>query len=244
MRKGVVVIVAAVIFAVSFILVANILSNAAISIKNKGYVKVKGFAKQEIKSDLAIFEVTILEENPDLKLCHKNLSGNKKTVSDYIDKFLSKPKGDIVKFSPININEKYKINERGYDTDEFVEFQLNQSVSVESKDVEKIQKISQEISELIDDGVKMSISYPGYYYTKLDDLKIEMIGLATANAKERAQIIAKKGKFKLGPVASVRVGVFQITPANSTSVDDYGINDTSSIDKEIKSVVEIEYFVK
>jgi hypothetical protein len=71
-----------------------------------------------------------------------------------------------------------------------------------------------------------------------------MIGKATANAKERAKIIAKQGSFRLGPIASVRVGVFQITPAHSTRVSGYGINDTSSIDKEIKSVVEIEYFVK
>ena len=90
----------------------------------------------------------------------------------------------------------------------------------------------------------MFISPPEYVYTKLDGLKVEMIGKATANAKDRAQIIAEKGKFRLGPIASVRVGVFQITPLHSTKISNYGINDTSSIDKEIKSVVEIQYFVK
>ena len=66
----------------------------------------------------------------------------------------------------------------------------------------------------------------------------------TANAAERARRIATKGKFKLGKIADVRVGVFQITRANSTAVHDYGINDTTSIDKEIKSIVEIKYFVR
>ena len=71
-----------------------------------------------------------------------------------------------------------------------------------------------------------------------------MIGRATENARERAQNIAKKGNFRLGSIASVRVGIFQITPLHSTEVSDYGINDTTSIEKEIKSVVEIKYFVK
>ncbi len=93
-------------------------------------------------------------------------------------------------------------------------------------------------------GSETIISQPQYYYTKLDDLKIEMVGNATENARSRAQVIASKGKFHLGPIGSVRVGIFQITPINSTDVSDYGINDTSSIHKEIKSVVEIRYFVK
>ena len=71
-----------------------------------------------------------------------------------------------------------------------------------------------------------------------------MIGRATNNARERALKIAKEGKFRLGSIASVRVGIFQITPLHSTEVSNYGMNDTSTIDKEVKSVVEIKYFVK
>lgn len=104
--------------------------------------------------------------------------------------------------------------------------------------------MSERVSELLDKGVALFIKEPSYVYSNLDDLKVQMIGEATANAKERAEIIAKKGKFRLGPIASVRVGVFQITPLHSTRVSDYGINDTTSIDKEIKSVVEIQYFVR
>jgi len=71
-----------------------------------------------------------------------------------------------------------------------------------------------------------------------------MIGKATANAKQRAGTISKHGKFRLGDVASVRVGIFQITPKHSTKISGYGIHDTSSIEKEIKSVVDVKYFVR
>ena len=243
MGKVIIPVVVAVILALSFVLVANIMSDTAISIKNKGYVTVKGFAKQEITSDLAILEATVEVENPDLKACYAKLASDKKKMEDFLTKKHGVSKKEL-EIKPATIREVYVINERGYNTDEFVKFTLEQEFKVESSDVNKIAKLSSEMIDILDEGVKVSISNPDYVYTKLDDLKVEMIGRATDNATQRAKVIAEKGKFRLGPIANVRVGVFQITPIHSTSVSDYGINDTSSIEKEIKSVVEIKYFVK
>lgn len=242
MSKTVVAILITVILAISFLAAAKIFSDTAISIKNKGYVKVKGFAKQEIKSDLGIFKAKLATEGPDLKLCYKELKADKAKTIDLLKSFNIKE--TEVDMYPVEVVEDYKVNERGYDTDEFVKYILKQKFKIELSDVEKIAELSDKISELLDKGVKIAASEPKYIYTNLDDLKVEMIGKATANAKERAKTIAKEGGFRLGPIASVRVGVFQITPAHSTQISSYGINDTSSIDKEIKSVVEIEYFVK
>ena len=243
MRKALVPIMVAVILAVSFIMVANIGSNTALSIKNKGYVTVTGFAKQEIKSDLGIFEATIISENPDLKTCYSTLAQDKNKVKLFLGKKYS-VKGEELEIKPAEIQEVYKVNERGYNTDEFVKYVLKQNIKVESRDVTKIENIAAGIIDILSEGVKINIKDPKYIYTELEDLKIEMIGRATDNARQRAIKISKEGKFRLGSIASVRVGVFQITPANSTRVSDYGINDTGSIEKEIKCVVEIKYFVR
>ena len=243
MKNFIVPIIVALILALSFVMVANIGSNTAISIKNKGYVTVKGFAKQDITSDLGIFEATIISENPDIKVCYAKLADDKEKVKTYLTRNFGVTKEEL-EIKPAEIEELYKINERGYATDEFVKYILRQNVKVESKDVNKISKISEDIVNILDEGVKIRIRDPKYVYTKLEDLKIEMIGRATDNARKRAITIAKEGKFRLGPIADVRVGIFQITPKNSTEVSNYGINDTSSIEKEIKSVVEIKYFVK
>lgn len=243
MKKGIVAISVAVIMGLSFILVANIGSNTAINIKNKGYVTVKGYAKEKITSDLGIFKVNISAENPELKACYATLAASKNKVKLYLSKKKNVTSEEL-EIEPAGISEIYKINDRGYATDEFVKFILRQNIKVESSDVNKIAALSSEIIELLDEDVLLAVHQPQYGYTKLEDLKIEMIGKATANARQRALTIAKEGKFRLGPIASVRVGVFQITPANSTEVSDYGYNDTTSIDKEIKCVVEIQYFVK
>jgi len=242
MKKGVVAISVAVILGLSFIMVARIGANTAIDIKNKGYVSVKGYAKQKITSDYAIFDVELVAEDPDLKVCYSILAGNKKKVLDYLVKHnITKKELEV---HPAEVGEEYKVNERGYKTEEFIKFIIKQPILVKSDDVMKIDKLSDDIIEILDQGVKIAINKPRYVYRKLEDLKIEMVGKATNNARERAKKIAKEGRFRLGSIADVRVGVFQITPVHSTAVSNYGINDTKSIDKEIKCVVGIQYFVR
>ncbi len=242
MRKGFVSIVVAIIIGLSIVWTANIFSRTAVSIKNKGYVKVKGYAKKAISSDLAIFKATIFAENKDLKSCYGILSKDKQKVEAYLEKFGFTKKE--IEFFPAEIGERFKLNEKGYETEERVAFKLFQNVKIKSKDIHKVEKLASDIVGVLGEGVQLAVHDPQYINTTIEELKLEMIGKAAANAKDRARVIAKQGKFRLGPIASVRIGVFQITPLYSTEISGYGINDTSSIEKEIKSVVEIEYFVK
>jgi len=241
-RKGLVPIVVAIIIGLAIVWTANIFSSTAISIKNKGHVKVKGFAKKTISSDLAIFEATIFAENKDLKSCYEILNKDKQKVAKYLENFGFSKKE--VEFFAAKIGERFKLNEKGYKTEERVAFELFQRVKIKSEDVYKIEKLAADVVGVLGEGVQLAVKEPKYINTKIEELKLEMIGKATANAKDRAQVVSKQGKFRLGPIASVRIGVFQITPLYSTEISGYGINDTSSIEKEIKSVVEIEYFVK
>jgi hypothetical protein len=47
-----------------------------------------------------------------------------------------------------------------------------------------------------------------------------------------------------GPLRYARQGVFQVTPANSAEVSDYGRNDTTSREKSIKAVATIRYAIE
>ena len=84
---------------------------------------------------------------------------------------------------------------------------------------------------------------PQFYYTKIGDLKIEMLGEAAKDAKERAEKIAASTGNSIGSVRSARMGVLQITAADSTEVSDSGIYDTSSIDKDMTAVVNVSFAV-
>jgi hypothetical protein len=92
--------------------------------------------------------------------------------------------------------------------------------------------------------VEFQSNPPQYLYTKLADLKIDIIALATQDAKLRAEKMLAATGNKVGKLNSASVGVLQITPLYSGEISDYGINDTSSIEKEITSVVTCEFEVK
>ena len=71
-----------------------------------------------------------------------------------------------------------------------------------------------------------------------------MIKAATENAKLRANQLAQTTGSDIGAPVSARIGVFQIRPQYSQEVSDYGINDMSSIDKEIVSTVSVAFRIE
>ena len=79
----------------------------------------------------------------------------------------------------------------------FTGYTLRQQFTVESTDVEAVENISREISALLAQGVQLESSQPDYYYSKLDDLKLELIEKSTVDAKARAEKIAAKSGAKL-----------------------------------------------
>ena len=83
----------------------------------------------------------------------------------------------------------------------------------------------------------MQAAAPEYSYTKLAEIRIALLEDATKDAKQRAEAIAKSTGVQVGAVRDARMGVFQITPRFSTEISDYGVNDVSSIEKDVTAVV-------
>ena len=75
-------------------------------------------------------------------------------------------------------------------------------------------------------------------------IKIDLLKEATLDAKQRAQSMLKATGANVGKVKSMRMGVFQITPPDSTMVSDMGVNDTTTIDKKVTAVANVVFKVK
>ncbi len=122
---------------------------------------------------------------------------------------------------------------------------MTQSVQIESNKVEKIEKISREVTELLNEGVNFYSEAPRYYYTRLADLKIEMISKATEDARIRAEKIAAYSNGKLGALQAAKMGIFQITGQNSDENYSWGGTfNTSSKDKTASITMKLVYKVK
>lgn len=121
-------------------------------------------------------------------------------------------------------------------------YTLQQSLVVESKDVEKVTKLAKEApNALIAQGLVFSGQNVEYYYGALADLKLDMLAEATGNAKARAQRIADSTGATLGKIQSASMGVFQVTAVNSTELSDYGAYDTSVKEKKVTAIVRASF---
>jgi hypothetical protein len=119
---------------------------------------------------------------------------------------------------------------------------LNQTVQIESREVDKVENISREVSELINSGIEFYSNQPQYYYTKLADLKIEMIAQATGDARQRAEKIAENAGSSVGRLKNADMGVFQIVAQNSSEDFSWGGSfNTSAKRKTATITVKLDY---
>ncbi len=205
-------------------------------------INVTGSATKEIKSDFIVWNGEFSRRNTDLKAAYKELLADLGVVKSYLST-QGVPDSDIT-ISQVTTETVYKKNEKGNDTNDIEGYLLKQNIQIRSKDVVKIDKVSRESTELINQGIEFTSPLPEYFYTKLDELKIEMLAKATENAKERAMSMVKATGNRIGFMRSARMGVFQITPATSTDVSDWGMNDTSSLDKKVMAVVSASFAIE
>ena len=148
-------------------------------------------------------------------------------------------------FSAVSIDKdftsRYDAAGKTIGTD-FAGYNLRQTVTVDSKDINKVEKISREVTDLIQSGIELNSAPPSYYYTKLSELKIDLLAKASADAKQRAETIAKNSGGGLGKIKKATMGVFQITGKNSNEDYSYGgAFNTSAKNKTAIITTKIEY---
>ena len=238
------IIILGICIAIATIVSSVILSQGFLKIMKftREVITVTGSAQKDIKSYYATWSGSFSRREAQLQSAYKSLQDD----LDKIKKYLAS-KGVIEKdviASQISTETIYKKNDKGNDTNDIQAYRLSQSVEIRSKDVDRVTQVSRESTELINQGIEFYSGAPEYFYTRLDELKIEMLAKATENAKMRAQNMAQATGNKIGLMRSAKMGVFQITPLNSTEVSDYGVNDTSSLEKRVNAVVNVSFAIE
>lgn len=218
--------------------------------KAKGHSKtisVVGMADRDFDSDLIVWNISYDVLNMNIKDGYAELKDVTKIVKDYLEKQgVSENEMDfkaITNNKETEYNYNHKTERREYT---FKGYRLTQRVRIESTNVENIEKIQRQISELLDRGINIDDNNISYYYTKLGDLKIEMLAESTENARNRAETIAKSAGAKLGSLKNANMGVFQITAPNSAD-EEYswgGTFNTSSKKKRASINMRLTYNVK
>jgi len=231
MALGVGVVIASLIF-------GSYYANAK---KGDEAITVTGSAKRRITSDLVLWSAGVSQQAPQLADAYKQLSDNIPRIKEYLlSKGITEDQMTVSSISTTTLKRK---DADGNDTSEITGYSLSQQIEIRSNDVQKVAQVAREATELINQGILIESAAPKYYYTQIGDLKVEMLGEAAKDAKERASKIASSTGNSIGSVRSAKMGVLQITAADSTDVSDYGVYDTSTIDKDMTAVVNASFAV-
>lgn len=123
-------------------------------------------------------------------------------------------------------------------------YSLQQTIVIDSADVKKVTDLSQKApSALIAKDIIFSSQNLEYYYSKLNELKIELTGAATKDAEARAAKIGEATGTTIGVLQSASLGVVQVTAKNSAEVSDYGAYDTTALEKKVTAVVKASFVI-
>ncbi|MEO6837831.1 MAG: SIMPL domain-containing protein, partial [Ginsengibacter sp.] len=208
-------------------------------------IVVTGSAEKDFVSDLIVWNGSYSRKSMDLKTAYAQLKEDENSVRNYLTG--KGVQNNEIVFSSVNIDKEFN-NQTDKDGNsigkEFLGYNLSQNVRIESPNVDKIDQISREATELIQQGIEFNSSSPLFYYTKLTNIKMDLLAKASADGKQRADIIAKNAGNSLGKLKKATLGVFQITGKNSNEDYSYGGTfNTSSKNKTGSITIRMEFAV-
>lgn len=205
-------------------------------------ISVTGLAQRDFTSDLIVWRASFSRKAMSMKDAYPILRQDAERIRAYLTG-KGIPASSIV-ISAVSITQEYRTEQIGNRMqDVFDGVRLQQTVTVESHDVERVEGVSREISELIDAGVELTSQEPQYFYTKMAELKLDLLAGASKDGRDRAEKIAEKAGGRLGALLRAEMGIFQITGQNSN--EDYswgGAFNTSSKKKTASITVKMDFF--
>lgn len=202
-------------------------------------VTVKGYARAPVRSDTATWTMSVSGRGETLAGAFADI----RSASDRLEAFLVDQgfgPGAVVA-SAITTSELRERDSKGRETLGVLGYVLRQTYTVSTGDVERVARAASGVTELLADDVPVVSGAPEYTVSGLPDVKIDIVGRASADARARAEEIATRAGSRLAEVRTARQGVMQVTAPNSTSVSGYGIYDTSTIDKEASIVMTVTF---
>lgn len=111
------------------------------------------------------------------------------------------------------------------------------TISVETQKVDQVGKVRASVNKLIAQGIDIKNWPPIYRFTKLNEIKPDMLREATKNARIAANEFAENAGVKVGSISNARQGGFIVRDAG----EDYG--DTAKIEKDVRVVTTITFYL-
>ncbi len=220
--------------------------------KGERYVTVKGAAERDVKADLALWPIKVRVAGNNLTEASRSMEETRRKVLSFLSE-----KG----FGPEEIaNQDLRVADRQAsdfgpaNLKDMLRYMLEATISIRSKDVDKVQKVSQMTDELVRAGVVLSSrndwqgSGPKFIFSELNKVKPALMAEATKNAREAATQFASDSGSKVGAIRKASQGVVTISDRDqpSSSRDEGGggpFSEASDPNKRVRVVVTVDYYL-
>ena len=209
--------------------------------RNETGISVTGSARVSATADNAVWTLNVNAVSPTLSAAVKSVNEDVLSLQKYL--LDGGVPSDAISLGALSTfaNEEW-VN--GSSTGRIASFRGDRPVTVRSKDVQLVAKLSNGIGALLETGVSLNNMGPSFYISNLKDLRPELLAEAMKDAKVRAEAIMEATNGELGAVVAVRSGPFQVTSPDSVDTSAGGFYDTSTIDKTVTSTVTVTFRTK
>lgn len=209
--------------------------------RNETGISVTGSARVSATADNAVWTLNVNAVSPTLSAAVKTVNEDVLSLQKYL--LDGGVPSDAISLGALSTfaNEEW-VN--GSSTGRIASYRGDRPVTVRSKDVQLVAKLSNGIGALLETGVSLNNMGPSFYISNLKDLRPELLAEAMKDAKVRAEAIMEATNGELGAVVAVRSGPFQVTSPDSVDTSAGGFYDTSTIDKTVTSTVTVTFRTK
>lgn len=203
-------------------------------------VSVKGLAERQVRADLAIWPIRFVATGNDLAEVRAKTAKDEQAVLAFLAK-QGLPAETVVSRGVDVVDLLAQAFRQGPVDSRYI---VTRTLTVRTADVDAVDRASQNVAELLDQGVALGgepgmpgAGGPSYSFTRLNDIKTDMIAEATRNAREAAQQFAADSGASLGGIRRANQGVFQIQPRDDVP----GLSESRQIDKTVRVVSTIDW---
>lgn len=233
-----------IILSFSLALSGYFIGNGIFKSMTKRTVTVKGLAEKDVKADLAVWNIHISKVGSSLLSIQKDLNLDISKVKKF---FISQG------FKDYELQDlRIQVKDRSTDylsRDEMKSLEnkryvIETGVLIRSNNVNLVDSVSRKLGDLVSQGIAITNDYSGpiYIFNGLNDIKTEMIQQATKNAKVSGEQFAKDADTTLGKIYTANQGVFSIESRDP--IDNWSNNEKQSIDKKVRVVSTITFYLK
>ncbi|MEM1050922.1 MAG: SIMPL domain-containing protein [Pseudomonadota bacterium] len=194
-------------------------------------VTVRGLAEREVTADLATWTIAYSAKAETMEAAQGDIDRDTDAIRTFFTELGFA--GDALQPTGVNVSQYSQYGKTS--------FTISQRLQLRTDDIEKAQAAVSKQFDLVRRGVVLQDgSGMNFSFTKLNDIKPEMVAEATKDARKAAEQFAQDSGTDVGTIKSATQGYFSVSSRDGDG--GYGVSDTPY--KKVRVVTTVNFYLE